>query len=63
MIASTQIRNTKIFAFIPVVVFKLFSCKVLLINRKDNKTVKKPLKVGYFQISNSKIPGEITENL
>ena len=37
MIASTQIANTEIFAFVPVVVFKLFSRKVLFINRKGNK--------------------------
>ena len=37
MIASTQIANTEIFAFIAVLVFKLLSRKVLFINRKDNK--------------------------
>ena len=37
MIASTQIRNTEIFAFIAVLVFKLHSGKALLINRKDNR--------------------------
>ena len=36
MIASTQIINTEIFALIAILVFKLFSRKVLLINRKDN---------------------------
>ena len=36
MIASTQITNTKIFAFMTVLVFKLLSRKVLFINRKDN---------------------------
>ena len=35
MIASTQITNTEIFAFITVLVFKLLSRKVL--NRKDNR--------------------------
>ena len=45
MIASTQIANTEIFAFIAFVVFKLLSRKVLFINRKDNKNC---LKVGYF---------------
>ena len=44
MIASTQITNTEIFAFIVVLVFKLFSHKVLFINRKDNKNYSK---VGY----------------
>ena len=40
MIAWTLIKNTEIFAFIAVVVFRLLSCKVLLINRKDIETVK-----------------------
>ena len=38
MIASRQIRNTEIFAFIAVLVFKLLSRKVLFINRKDNSS-------------------------
>ena len=37
MIASTQITNTENFAIIAVLVFKLFSRKVLFINRKDNR--------------------------
>ena len=37
MIASTQITNTEIFAFIAVLVFKLWSRKFLFINRKDNR--------------------------
>ena len=41
MIASTQITNTDIFAFITVLVFKLLSGKILLINRKDNRNDKK----------------------
>ena len=41
MIASTQISNTKIFAFIVVLVFKLLSRKILFINRKTTQTVKK----------------------
>ena len=45
MIASTQISNTEISAFIAVQVFKLFSRKVLFRNRKDNMSC---LKVGYF---------------
>ena len=36
MIASTQITNTEIFAFVAVLVFKLLSRKVLFINRKNN---------------------------
>ena len=41
MIASTQIRNTEIFVFIAVLVFKLLSRKVLIINIKAIETVKK----------------------
>ena len=37
MIASTQITSTEIFVFIAVLVFKLLSRKVLLINGKDNR--------------------------
>ena len=37
MIASTQITNTDIFASIADLIFKLFSPKVLFINRKDNR--------------------------
>ena len=37
MIASTQITNAEIFAFIAVLVFKLLWRKVLFINRKDNR--------------------------
>ena len=37
MIASTQMKNTDIFAFIAVLVIKLLSCQVLFINRKDNR--------------------------
>ena len=36
MIASTQIINTEIFAFIASAVFKLLSRKVLFINRKGD---------------------------
>ena len=36
MIASTQIINIEILAFIAILVFKLLSRKVLFINRKDN---------------------------
>ena len=36
MIASTQITNTGIFAFIAVLVSKLLSREVLFINRKNN---------------------------
>ena len=37
MIALTQVTNTEIFAFKAVLVSKLMSRKVLLINRKDNR--------------------------
>ena len=37
MIASTQRTKIKIFAFIPALIFKLLSRKVLFINRKDNR--------------------------
>ena len=41
MIASTQITNTEIFGLIAVLVFKLLSGKVLVINREGYRTVKK----------------------
>ena len=41
MIASTQINNTEIFAFIAILVFKLLSRQVLFINRKDKKKLLK----------------------
>ena len=37
MIASAQITNTEIFAFLAVLVFKLLSRKVLFVNKKDNR--------------------------
>ena len=37
MTALKQITKTEIFAFIAILVFKLLSCKVLLLNRKDNR--------------------------
>ena len=37
MIASAQIKNTEIFAFKAVLVFKLLSRKVLFTYRKDNR--------------------------
>ena len=37
MIPVTQIANTEIFTFIAVLVFKLFSRKVLFVNIKDNR--------------------------
>ena len=43
MIASTQISNTEIFAFIAFLVFKLSSRKGLFINRKGNRNLKNRL--------------------
>ena len=37
MIASTQITNTDIFAFVAVLDFKLMGLKVLFKNRKGNR--------------------------
>ena len=37
MIASTQIINSEIFAFIAALVVELLSRKVLFMNRKDNR--------------------------
>ena len=45
IIASTQITNNEIFAFIAVLVFVLLSRKVLFITRKDNRNC---YKVGSF---------------
>ena len=47
-IASAQITNTEIFAFIAILVFKLLSRKVLFINRKDNKKVVLSKKIANF---------------
>ena len=43
MIASTQITDTKIFAFIAILVFSLLSHKVLFINGKDDRNCLKLL--------------------
>ena len=40
MIASTQITNTEIITFMSVLVFKLWSHKVLFLNGKDDKLLK-----------------------
>ena len=45
MVASTQITNPEIFAFVAVLVFKLLSRKVLFIDRKGNRNCEK---VGYI---------------
>ena len=37
MITSTRTRNTEIYVFVAVLVFKLLSRKVLFMNRKDNR--------------------------
>ena len=41
MIDSAQVRNSEIFAFIAILVFKLLSRKVLFINREDNRDCSK----------------------
>ena len=41
--ASTQITDTKTFAFIVLLALKLLSRKALFINRKDNKPLKSRL--------------------
>ena len=41
MITSTQVTKTETFAFIAILIFKLFGRKVLFINRKTIETVKK----------------------
>ena len=41
MIASTQIKNAAIFAFIAILVFKLMGHKILSINKKDYRNYKK----------------------
>ena len=38
MIVSTQITNTEVFAFTAILILKLWSRKVLFINRKDNRS-------------------------
>ena len=37
VIAATQITDTEIFVFIAVIDFKLLSCKVLFLKRRDNR--------------------------
>ena len=37
MIPIIKITNIEIFVFIIVLVFKLLSCKILFINRKNNR--------------------------
>ena len=54
MIASTQIANTGIFAFIAVLFKKILSLKVLFINRKDNRNNRRQIsRVNYCKIINS----------
>ena len=43
MIASTQMINTEIFAFIAVLVFKLMIRKVVFMSRKNNRNLKSRL--------------------
>ena len=52
MLTSTQLANAETFAFVAVLVFQLLSCKILFINRKDNRNCKKnrlvSKKIAYF---------------
>ena len=59
MIASTQITNTEIFAFIAFLVFKLSSRKVLFINWKDNRNCEK---VGYVFKKKANFTGKLLQN-
>ena len=43
MIASTQMINTEIFAFMAVLVFKLMSRKVVFMSRRNNRNLKSRL--------------------
>ena len=57
MIASTQIANTKIFAFIAVLICQSLSRKVMWINRKHNRnwllSIKYPIsRVNYCKMIN-----------
>ena len=58
MIASTQITNTEIFAFIPVPVSKLSSLKVCLQTKMTVETVEK--KAIFKKIANS--TGKLLQN-
>ena len=58
MIASTQITNAKIFAFITALVSMLLSRKVLFINKKDNRNLKNRLL--YKKIAN--FTGKLFQN-
>ena len=60
MIASTQITNTEIFAFIAVLVFKLLSRKVLFINKKDNRNCYKVGRLLLKKIAN--FTGKLLQN-
>ena len=60
MIASTQITNTDIFAFIAVLVFKLLSRKVLFINKKDNRNCYKVGRLLLKKIAN--FTGKLLQN-
>ena len=60
MIASTQITNTDIFAFIAFLVFKLLSRKVLFINKKDNRNCYKVGRLLLKKIAN--FTGKLLQN-
>ena len=59
MIASAQITNTDIFAFTAILAFKLWSRKVLFINRKGNRNCEKY--ASFYK--NNEFYGQITEKL
>ena len=58
MIALTEITNTEIFAFIAVLIFKLFCRKVLFINWKDNRNCQK---LGYFFKKKGNFKGKLLQ--
>ena len=52
MIASTQITNTEMFAFIAILAFKLLSRNVLVINRKKQWKQLKRSRLRFKKIAN-----------
>ena len=59
MIASTQITNTEVLAFIAVLFYKLLSSEVLFINRKTIENVKNRL---LFNKSAKSFTGKLLQN-
>ena len=60
MIASTQIRNTEMFAFIAVLFFKLLSRKFLFINEKKKQKKLLKSRVTFTDIAN--FTGKLLQN-